>query len=113
MNALARVLFSVSIFAICASALGNGNVPDDGMNLSFDASTDFEWLDLSLSTSYTYNFVNTQLGPGGLFAGFQRASNADVIQLWTNLGLPTLLQRPRRRRCVGRRRDRLAVANRH
>lgn len=101
MNVLIRVFFSIAIFTICASAqavvtplhdptvIGNGNVPDDGMNLSFDASTDFEWLDLSLSTSYTYNFVNTQLGPGGLFAGFQRASNADVIQLWTNLGLPT------------------------
>jgi hypothetical protein len=101
MNALTRVLFAITIVAIGASAhavviplydpavIGNGNVPDDGLNLSFDTSTDFEWLDLSLSTSMSYNNMIAQLGPGGLFDGFQHASNADVLQLWTNLGLPT------------------------
>jgi hypothetical protein len=71
------------------TVVGNGNVPSDGFNLSLDTSTDFEWLDLSLSTSMSYNSMIAQLGPGGLFDGFQHASNAEVVQLWTNLGLPS------------------------
>ena len=69
--------------------IGNGLAPDDGMNLTFDTSTNLEWLDITLSLGVTTNAALAELGPGGIFAGFSHASNAQVIQLFQNMGLAT------------------------
>jgi hypothetical protein len=102
MKALARALFVTLVVSVLnarahaaviplhdPTVVGNGNLPSDGFNLSLDTSTDFEWLDLSLSTAISYNAMIAQLGPAGLFEGFQHASNQQVVDLWTNLGLPS------------------------
>lgn len=69
------------------AVVGNGNAPLDSMNLTLDTATGREWLDLTLSQAMTYNAMVAQLGPGGMFDGFQHASNDDVLELWTHLGL--------------------------
>ena len=87
-------VFATSVHAAILTAndptiLGNGNLPDDGYNLTVDTETGYEWLDLSLSMGITYNTMISELGPGGMFEGFQHASNDDVLDLWTKFGLPT------------------------
>lgn len=59
----------------------------DGMNLSFDSSTNLEWLDLPLTVGQSFNNISAQLGSGGTFSGFRYATTAEVTALWTNFGI--------------------------
>lgn len=101
MKTLFRILVICTVLQITGDAhaaivtlhdptiVGNGSSPDDGMNLTFDTSTNFEWLDITLSLGVTTNDMLTELGSGGMFEGFNHASNGQVIQLFQNLGLAT------------------------
>ena len=49
-----------------------------------DTSTGLDWLDLTASLDMSYDYVSSQLGPGGAFAGWQYATVAQVETLWTD-----------------------------
>ena len=101
MNNFVKVLLVIGIFLLAEDSqaaivaahdptiIGNGFPPDDGLNLTFDSSTNLEWLDITLSLGVTTNAALAELGPGGIFAGFSHASNAQVTQLFQNMGLAT------------------------
>ncbi len=54
-----------------------------------DTDTGLEWLDLSITTNISLNALSAQLGPGGAFAGWHFATEAEVTELWANQGVPT------------------------
>src|SRR5687768_7189798 len=56
---------------------------------TLDSVSNREWLDLSLTRPFSLNFVLSQLGPAGMFAGFQVATSSDVAILVSNSGLLT------------------------
>ncbi len=57
--------------------------------LTKDTDTGLYWLDLTETTSISYNDMITELGPGGLFDGYRYANAADIDQLQLSAGLST------------------------
>jgi len=55
-------------------------------SITVDTDQGLEFLDLTLSTSRTVNQVVTQLGEGGEFEGFRRASAEEVLTMVANAG---------------------------
>jgi hypothetical protein len=58
-------------------------------NLTFDASTGLEWLDLTLTYNKTVTATLPDLNVGGLFEGFRLATVTEVQTLINNAGVPT------------------------
>lgn len=59
---------------------------DNGFSTT-DTLTGLVWLDLTETQSFSYNQVETELVAGGLFESYRRASQAELITLFTNFGL--------------------------
>ncbi|HLO40760.1 MAG TPA: hypothetical protein VK176_07035 [Phycisphaerales bacterium] len=62
--------------------------PGDGL-LTLDSTTGLRWLDLTQTRNFSYNAMELELQPGGLFDGFRRASAAEVDVLFTSAGMMT------------------------
>ncbi len=60
-------------------------------SLTYDATSNLEWLDLSLTFNTQIAPTVVQLGTGGLFEGFRLATATEVHGLMTNAGVPTSL----------------------
>jgi hypothetical protein len=50
----------------------------DGFNITLDTSTGLEWLDVAVSADYTFQTIQSQFGPGGLFHGFRYATDLEL-----------------------------------
>jgi len=55
--------------------------------LTLDSDTGLLWLDVTLSTAYSYNEILTELLPGGAFDGFRLATRDEVATLWEHAGI--------------------------
>jgi hypothetical protein len=55
-----------------------------------DTSTGLVWLDLTLSTPYSYDEVRAQLSPGGVFEGYRLATADEVLGLWASASIGTV-----------------------
>ncbi len=86
MNALFRKI-AISCFVIC---LASGNAQsafiDNGL-ITLDTTTNLEWLDLTETANYSYDQVELELAPGGLFDGFRRATEDEISSMFTDFGL--------------------------
>lgn len=60
-------------------------VPGDGL-LTYDDTTGFEWLDLTVTYQSSYADVQSQLGSGGAYAGFSIAAASEVVALFASGG---------------------------
>lgn len=69
------------------SVVGNGSAATDGFNITRDTDTGLDWLDVTLSQNYSYDYVASQFGVGGEFEGFRYATLAEVYTFWTNGGI--------------------------
>ncbi len=56
--------------------------------ITLDTDTDLMWLDVTLSTAYSYDGILPELGLGGAFEGYQIANSDEVMTLFTNAGIP-------------------------
>ena len=61
--------------------------PGDGL-VTIDTATGLRWLDITVTTSLSYNYVSTQFGTGGQFAGWGYANDAQVSALFSDAGVP-------------------------
>lgn len=52
--------------------------------ITFDTETGLRWLDLTLTTSNTYDSLITAFGTGGEFEGYRLATSEEVFTLWEN-----------------------------
>ena len=57
--------------------------------LTFDPATGLRWLDVTLSTPYSYDELLLQLQPGGLFERFRLGTSAEVQTFWQSAGIDT------------------------
>jgi len=88
------LLVSCSSFALAAiqvandaSIVGNGSAALDGFNLTRDTATGLEWLDVTLSSNWSFNAVNAARDPGEQFAGFRYATREEVQAFWLHAGV--------------------------
>ena len=84
----------------CILFIGSSQVAYGGLMASSDASfgvgsitvdTDsgLEWLDINLSTGFSYTAILPELS-GGMFDGFRLATDEEVVELWVNAGIPVI-----------------------
>lgn len=58
--------------------------------MTLDTNTGLGWLDITLSTPYSYDQILLELMPGGGFDGFRLAALSEVTAFWQNAGIPTI-----------------------
>lgn len=90
---LAAVLLTIPASSIAQAQLVEIDDPSlpaspDGFNLTFDASTGLEWLDLTVTEGRSFDDIvgndgTDELGPGGDFEGFRHATGSEVTG-WQN-----------------------------
>lgn len=54
--------------------------------ITYDTDSGLEWLDLSVTTNMSHNFVLTQFGVGGLYEGWNYADEEQVLSLFYGAG---------------------------
>jgi len=70
------------------SAIVSTDWQNAGDNLiTLDTVSGLEWLDLTETSSMSYDDVTAQLGVGGAYEGFRYATDTEVISLWSNFGV--------------------------
>lgn len=57
--------------------------------ITHDTDTGLQWLDVPLSTAYTYGETLDELQSGGIFDGYRLATEDEVLTLWGNSGINT------------------------
>ena len=57
--------------------------------ITLDTDTGLQWLDVPLSTAYTYGETLDELQSGGIFDGYRLATQEEVLTLWENSGINT------------------------
>jgi hypothetical protein len=67
--------------------VGNFTYTRDGFNITRDTQSGLDWLDVTLSTGYSYNQVIEQLGDGRAFDGLRFATEAELVGLFEHAGL--------------------------
>jgi hypothetical protein len=63
--------------------------PNDG-RLTLDPTTGFQWLDLSVTRGLSWNTTQTMLAPGGTLFDFRRPNYAEIIEFWSDAGIPDI-----------------------
>jgi hypothetical protein len=56
-------------------------------SITYDTDTGMEWLDLTNTYNRSFGDVTSQLGPGGDFESFRRASSTDLQIYWSHIGI--------------------------
>jgi hypothetical protein len=57
--------------------------------LTLDTATDIEWLKVTIPASESYSYVEAQMSPGGIYAGFRYATLAETQTLFSDFGIAT------------------------
>lgn len=85
-----RVLACLVFFSL-ATGLAKAAIIDLG-TITRDTSSGLEWLDVTESMNLSYNQVVSELGTGGLFAGWRYATSDEIIDLMTEFGISSFPQ---------------------
>ena len=61
-------------------ALNDPSLPAsaDGFNITLDTASGLEWLDVAVSSNFTFNTIQGQFAPGGLFPAFRYATDLEL-----------------------------------
>ena len=86
LGALSIGLLTVSFNTSAAVVNADWKTVGDDL-LTNDDATGLFWLDLTETNNLSRDYVVTQLGSGGDFAGFRYATTAEVVQLWANFNI--------------------------
>jgi hypothetical protein len=72
--------------ASCLVNVANAGLISDTDNKSFiDETTGLEWMDFGINNNLTFNDVLLELEIGGLYDGWELASEQQVLTLWNNI----------------------------
>lgn len=86
------ILFGMQVAALPASCLAGAVLLSEGSpfgadTITHDTVTGLLWLDLTESTSYSHTQILDATGPGGTFAGYRLATDAEIQQLFVDAGI--------------------------
>lgn len=78
-------LYKVAIIAamLITTSAANALIIDNG-TFTTDDEANLDWLDVTLSVDQSYNYVSSQFGAGGEYAGWRYATGAELNTLVTN-----------------------------
>jgi hypothetical protein len=82
---LAITVLLLSANANAALVSADLSIVGDGL-ITRDTNSGMEWLDLTESQNYSYNYVSSQFGIGGQFEGWRYATSSEVDTLLDNAG---------------------------
>jgi len=60
----------------------------DQGDTTLDPNSGLEWLDVSLTTNRSFADISLEFGPGGDFEGFRHATTQELVEFFTNAGIP-------------------------
>jgi len=83
---------ATSVFSIATAG-----VIENTENDSFiDNATGIEWMDFGINNGQSFDYVSSQLGAGGIYKGWQLATESQVYDMWANafLGLDSSFENP-------------------
>lgn len=75
---------------VSLGSLSNADSSFGSETVTRDSNTGLEWLDLGLTTDYSYDSISAQWGLGGAFEGWRMATKTEVNTMVANAGLPGL-----------------------
>ncbi|MGB5749962.1 MAG: hypothetical protein WBM69_23495 [Desulfobacterales bacterium] len=55
--------------------------------ITYDTETGLEWLDVTVSTPYSYDEILIEIEPGGAFDGYRLATTDEILTFWQNAGI--------------------------
>lgn len=73
------------IGAIIISFSANASIIEIG-DINYDTSSQLEWLDLSVTNGYSYDYIENQLNIGGIYEGWGFATELQIADLIKNFG---------------------------
>jgi hypothetical protein len=73
----------IGLMLLLVSVQANALIIDND-TYTTDTVSGLDWLDLTSSTSQSYDYVSNQFGIGGEFSGWKYASGADVVEFVYN-----------------------------
>ena len=87
------IVLTLIFFACTEKYLGAEMVSRDSSfgpdTITYDTETGLEWLDVTVSTPYSYDEILIELGPGGAFDGYRLATTDEILGFWQNAGINT------------------------
>jgi hypothetical protein len=81
---------TVTLLSLSANAAlvdADWKVMDDDL-LTVDTVSQLAWLDITKTGGMSRDDVLAEMASGGVFAGFRYATSAEVIDLWSQYGIP-------------------------
>jgi len=84
-----------TFFAACSALMLLDSFPAtatiiDNVTFTTDTATGLDWLDVTASSGDSIDFVSSQFGAGGVFAGWRYATAAELTTLLLNFGITTV-----------------------
>ena len=100
-RAVDGTIISVTLDEVMPQSLPSSDVPTDRFieedsafgpgTITLDTVTEFKWLDLTITASYTYNEVVAKLGPSGMFEGYRLGLDVEVKEVMNAFGVVGIL----------------------
>lgn len=77
-------VFAAASFALCATPASAAIVDSPNHSYLTDTATGLDWLDVTATAGMSFNYVSSQLGIGGQFAGWRYATGNQFNSLVSN-----------------------------
>ena len=88
---LTTLLIAITVIGITVKYAGADMVSMDSSfgpdTITHDTETGLKWLDVNLSTPYSYDEILIELEPGRTFAGYKLATDDEIKTFWQNAGI--------------------------
>lgn len=95
MKKATQIIFFCVVVLLCAAqpakaALISLDSAYGADTITYDDETNLSWLDVTLSTPYSYSEILVELEVGGEFEGYRLATTDEVSILYVNAGIPSI-----------------------
>lgn len=82
-----KFIYLLIVVTLALSTTANAGLIIDNGSYTSDTSSGLDWLDLSETQGFSYNYVLSQLNDNGIYKSWRYASLDEVDVLWQSFGL--------------------------
>ncbi|VAW53261.1 hypothetical protein MNBD_GAMMA05-1160 [hydrothermal vent metagenome] len=87
-KSISLLLLIFIIYDASAALIENDDPIFGSSAITFDTTTDLYWLDISLTTNLSYEFISSEFGAGGIYNGYRYATEEEVFSLYSSADIP-------------------------